>query len=387
VGEDWYAMLYGQLYDWSMSSNPTYDFQINQFDERWTIGGKAEKMLIDTAKLQLALGGELRFDDVNSVGLEHYNEGRFVAKISDNELEQGSVGMYLDAVWRVNGKLRLMGGLRYDQYDFDVSARNSSSFAGSETASRASPKFGFAYAMLDELEIYGNWGKGFHSNDARGVVNTADPVPGLSPGKGFEFGTRVGYGDFKMTAAYWWLDQDSELIFIGDSNSVEPKGGSEREGFEFTMFWQARAWLAIDAVATRSKARFIDSSEGSWVEGAVEKSGQLGVTLTWQNWDASMRLRYLGPYALLADNSQRADSLTTVNLRAARHWDSLTLFAEVINLFATQGKEIVYYYPAFVAGLDPSNLSSETIDCDTLNCRMSRATEPRAFRAGISYKF
>jgi hypothetical protein len=40
-----------------------------------------------------------------------------------------------------------------------------------------------------------------------------------------------------------------------------------------------------------------------------------------------------------------------------------------------------------VDGLDPPGLTSEDIDCSTVNCRMSRAEEPRTLRVGVKYQF
>lgn len=387
LGDAWSTALYAQFYDWSMSSNPTYDAQLNQFDRRWTAGGMGKFQVLRTESVEVTAGGDFRYDDVGRVGLDAFDAGRWVADISDNTITEGSVGLFLQGVWHVSDRLRLLGGLRGDYYDFDVDARSADSFAGRESTTRVSPKAGIAFVMNPRIELYGNWGKGFHSNDARGVVNDDAPVPGLSPGEGYEIGARFSVAQFKVTAGYWWLDQDSELIFIGDSNSVEPKGGSSRQGVELTFFWQPRDWLGIDAVWTHSRARYTDETDGRYIEGAVEEAAQLGVSVTRETWDASLRVRYLGPYALVADNSARADALTTVNVRGARHWQSWTVFAEIINLLDTDGKEIVYDYPAYVAGFDPVGLDSETIDCGVTDCRMSRATEPRAVRVGMRYKF
>ena len=43
------------------------------------------------------------------------------------------------------------------------------------------------------------------------------------------------------------------------------------------------------------------------------------------------------------------------------------MFVEVINVADTDGKEIVYNYPAYVQGLDVPGLTSDTIDCDVTN--------------------
>jgi outer membrane receptor protein involved in Fe transport len=384
---DWQASAYVQHYDWFMQSNPTYDFQINQFDKRWTTGGRYEHNLVEEANIELRVGGEFRYDDIANVGLDEFDSGSFVANISRNEIQETSLGVYAEASWSPTDRLRFLGGLRADVYDFDVRASSAGSFAGSKTDSRSSPKVGLAYVVADNIELYGNWGEGFHSNDARGVVNDLDPIPGLSPGTGYEAGARFEYGALKMTAAYWWLNLDSELIFVGDSNSVEPRGGSRREGYELTWFWRPLDWLGVDAVYTGSKARYLENAEGLYVEGSVEHAGQIGIAATRERWEASLRVRYLGPYALTADNSRRANSETSINMRGAYNIGNVTLYAELLNVLDADGKDIVYYYGAYVDGLDPPGLSSDDIDCDVVNCRMSRAEEPRTVRVGLKWSF
>ncbi len=386
-GSDWNASLFAQYYDWKMKSNPTYDFQIGQFDKRWTVGGSTDKTLVDSGDWEVTVGGNFRYDDASRVGVSEFNQGVFVAPIADNEIIEGSVGAFAEVSWSATDTLRVLGGVRTDYYDFDVTAFSAGSHAGQHTESRNSPKFGLAWQAMDNVELYANWGRGFHSNDARGVVNTVDPLPGLSPGTGHEFGARTTLGAFKFTAAYWSLDQASELIFVGDSNAVEPKGGSDRDGVEFTMFWQPLDWLGVDAVYTSSDARYVSNPDGPYVENALEEAAQIGVSATKGDWDFSARLRYMGPYALLADNSDRADTLMTLNLRGAHHWDALTVYAELINALDSDDREIVYNYPAHVQGFDPAGLTSEDIDCTTVNCRMSRITTPRTFRVGVTYKF
>lgn len=386
-GDTWTAAGYLQYYDWYMQSNPTYDFQINQFDKRTTAGGRYDRTVVSESRVTLDVGAEFRYDDIGPVGLDEYDAGQFVANIANNDIEETSLGVYAEATFSPTDRLRFLTGLRADYYDFDVTANSAGSFAGSKTDSRVSPKLGVAYRASNNLELYGNWGKGFHSNDARGVVNQADPVPGLSPGTGYEAGARIEVGDVRFTTAYWWLDQDSELIFVGDSNSVEPKGGSEREGYELTMFWRPIDWLGIDAVYTGSKARYVDNPDGRHVEGAVEHAGQIGISAVQARWEASLRLRYLGPYALTADNAHRAGSETTVNLRGAYTVNRMTFYAELLNVFDDDGKDIVYWYEAIVPGLDPPGFTSEDVDCDVMNCRMSRQNEPRTLRFGIRYAF
>jgi len=386
-GDKWRASAYAQYYDWQMQSDPTYDYQLNQFDRRWTIGGRYNHTLIQTMALELNVGGDFRYDDIGNVGVDHWNQGVFVENIGQNAIKEGSVGVYAETSWSPTDKLRVLGGLRGDFYNFDVTAMNDHSFAGNDNASLASPKVGFAYELTKSAELYANWGKGFHSNDARGVVNVDAPVPGLSPGTGYEGGARFSLGALKVTAAYFWLNLDSELVFVGDSNAVEPKGASRRRGYEVTWFWKPLSWLGVDAVYTGAQARYVDNPDGPYIEQSVEHSGQVGIAMTHNNWEASARLRYLGAYALVPDNSQRATPETDLNLRGAYTIGHVQIYGELLNALDERGKDIVYWYPAYVAGVDPPGLTSADIDCSTTNCRMSRAEEPRTLRLGVKIRF
>ena len=96
-------------------------------------------------------------------------------------------------------------------------------------------------------------------------------------------------------------------------------------------------------------------------------------------WEASVRLRYLGPYPLIEDNSLRAKGETMVNLRAAWKASHFTVYAELLNVMNSDGKDIVYFYGTHVEGLDPPGV--------VVDGRVSRAAEPRTLRAGIKYQF
>ncbi len=383
----WRASAYAQHYDWYMQSNATYDAQINQFDRRSTLGGRYEITLVESDSVTFDVGTELRYDDIGNVGLDEFDGGAFVANIGQNSITETSLAAFTEVSWLATDELRLMAGLRGDNYDFDVAAKTPGSAEGNVSDSRVSPKLGIAYALTEDVELYSNWGKGFHSNDARGVVNEVDPVPGLSPGEGYEAGARFEVGAMTITAAYWWLDLESELIFIGDSNAVEPKGGSERDGYELTLFWRPVDWLGIDAVYTGSQARYVDNPDGDYVEGAVEHAGQIGFSAVRDKWEASLRLRYLGEYALTPDNAQRAEAETSLNLRGAYTVGRATWYAELLNVFDEDGKDIVYWYEAYVDGLDAPGLTSEDIDCSVTNCRISRVEEPRTVRLGVKFAF
>ncbi|MBN1238241.1 MAG: TonB-dependent receptor plug domain-containing protein, partial [Gammaproteobacteria bacterium] len=68
-GGRWQASGYAQYYDWNMLSDPTYEFQIDQFDRRWTVGGRFEHSVVQGSRVGLDVGAELRYDDIGDVGV------------------------------------------------------------------------------------------------------------------------------------------------------------------------------------------------------------------------------------------------------------------------------------------------------------------------------
>ena len=151
-----------------------------------------------------------------AVGVSHSVANVILERFSLHAVEEGSASAFGELTFSPTEALRFMAGVRGDTYSFDVKALDPGSLSGKADASIASPKFGVAWRPVDYLELYGNWGQGFHSNDGRGAAVGDPPVPGLVKGTGKEVGARVQFGEFNLTGAYWWLENDSELIFVGD---------------------------------------------------------------------------------------------------------------------------------------------------------------------------
>lgn len=381
---DWRANVYGQFYDWAMYSNPTYtdpdgtSAQIRQFDHRWIAGATAEKSWTLAPALSIRIGTEQRYDHTGSVGVARTSDRAFLAPFGRYHVEEGSAALYTEATWRPLAGLRVVGGLRGDYYHYAVHARDTTAALLGEGAGDdaiVSPKLSLAYALTPEIELYGNWGRGFHSNDARGAVNVDTPVPLLVRGTGREIGVRWQTPSLTLTATYWWLDVGSELRFVGDSNAVEPSGASNRHGYELVAFWRPAPWLAIDGNYTANHARY---DNGDHIPNAFENAASVGAAVVLDRWEASARFRHLGPYPLVEDNSARDKGSTVVNVRAAWKGGAFDVYGEVLNLFDSRDKDIAYTYESYLPAFDRDG---------PVEGRLSRVMEPRTFRLGAKVNF
>ena len=389
-GEDWRASAYAQHYDWNLLSNFTFflDDPINgdelrQTDKRWTYGGRIERTFNPAPQWQIVAGAEGRYDNISKVGLEKAVAGNVVAARGLFAVKELSAAAYAEATWNATERLRLFAGLRGDAYSFKTTALDGPDAWSGKVSDRAiSPKAGVSYVVADGLAIYGNWGRGFHSNDARGVTAPTSPAPGLAAGAGREVGLRLERDTLVATATVWGMDVSSDLIYVGDSGAVEPTGATKRHGYELTAFWRPKPWMTVDAVWTGSSARYTNAGDAGHVPGALESAGELGLAAILPEWNASMRVRYLGPHALIADNSIRAEPVTLVNFRAA--WTpksfasgKLEVYGELLNAFGSRGKDVDYIYASRLPGEPPEGVEG----------LHSRVVEPRSVRVGVKLRF
>lgn len=364
ASDNWSAGAYHIDYDFSLYSNFTYFLEdeengdeFEQRDKRTVSGIWAEagrNTTLAGRDLMLRWGGDLRYDDVDAVGLYPTRGRTRLGSVRDDTLTESSASLWLHGEWQATDRLRLNAGLRGDYYRWDVTAQLDDN-SGSGNDSLVAPKVGAAWRATDSLEFYASAGRGFHSNDVRGATisldpgsgDAVDPVDVLIAADGAELGLRFEQGDrFNATLAVFALELDSELVYVGDAGTTEPNGATQRRGIEVTAFWQATSWLALNTAYTTTDAEFKrDTGDGRHIPGAVQDTFSLGANIAAQNgFSASARLRYLGSAPLIEDDSVRSNSSWLLNAGVAWRRDAMELRLDVFNLLDSDDDDIAYFY-------------------------------------------
>ena len=389
---------YGIDYGLDLFSNFTYFLddpmngdQFEQKDERTVLGASVSQRFLSRwfgRDVESVAGLQGRRDRIPLVGLYHTARRQRLETIREDDVTQSSGSAYFQTSIQWSPVLRATAGLRGDAYRFDVTS-NDPANSGTGDASIASPKLGLVVGPLRNTELYANWGWGFHSNDARGSVQTRDPKTGdpVSPvdplvrAKGAEIGVRtVVAGRYHGTVAFWGLDLASELLFVGDAGTTEASRPSRRRGVEWSYALEINRRLTLDADLAWSRSRFTDDDPaGDRVPGAVEGVVSAGLTLhELGRWSGSLRLRYFGPRPLIEDDSVRSPASTTLNARASyRLSPRYTLNVDVFNLADAKASDIDYFYPSRLPGEPAEGVA----DIHT------HPLEPRTLRASISASF
>ncbi len=393
-GERWQAGGYWLDYDLSLYSNFTYQLdnpdQGDEFEQRdsrqqwglWLSGN--QPLNIGSAASTLRWGTELRYDDIDEVGLYQTRSRERLSATRQDQVAEASISAWASIEMAVTERLRGVVGLRGDAYDWDVDALRAAN-SGDGNDSQLSPSLNLAYRLSDSLESYASWGRGFHSNDVRGATISTDPASGdptdtvdaIARSEGAELGIRWERGQrVNVNVVAFWLELDSELVYVGDAGTTEANDATQRTGVELSGFWQATDWLTLNAAYTRTDAKFkADQGGGRDIPGAVEDTFTLGANANWNNGlNINMRLRYLGDAPLEETGQVRSQSSWLLNAGAAYRRGATEFRVDAFNLLDTGKNDIAYFYPSRLSG-EPAG-GVEDVHFHPL--------EPRSIRASVT---
>lgn len=370
--------------------DPTNGDQITQKDRRYIFGGEAKHTKYDDwfgFDVKNIIGLQVRHDHIPNVSLYKSRARNILSTVSSHKVNQTSVGLYGENEIQWTEKFKSILGLRGDFYSYDVDSRLIAANSGQADAAQFSPKVSFVLGPWYDTEYYLNAGYGFHSNDARGTTINIDPTSGeaaqqvdpLVASKGAEVGVRTQYiPGLVSTLSLWWLELDSELVFVGDGGGTEPSGKSQRYGIELSNYYKPVDWLTLDfdVALTQSEFTGVPASEKE-VPNSVGTTISGGATIDLPNGlFGSMRVRYFDDVPLTEDGSVFADSTTVVNLGTGYRYKDFRIELNVLNLFDSSDSDITYYYE--------SRLASEATGIDDIHYH---PVEPRSIRVQASMRF
>ncbi|WP_231993263.1 TonB-dependent receptor [Mitsuaria sp. 7] len=362
---------YAMAYELSLYSNFTYAMerpeagdQFAQKDDRKVYGFSASHAVETTLgglPARGELGVQLRQDRAR-VGLFDTQARATLGTTRDDRVRETLASVYGDLGVELTPWVRTVVGLRADQARFRVDSLSNPMNSGSARQTLASPKWSLVLGPWARTELFLNAGRGFHSNDARGVTarvdprsgDPVDPVPGLVKAKGYELGVRSEIvPGLQSSLALWKLDFDSELVYVGDAGVTEANRPSKRHGVEWNNRYVPVPWLLIDADLAWTRARFSDADPaGARIPNAVDRVASFGVTVRERGpWSASLQWRYLGSAPLIEDDSVRSRSSLTTNLRVSRRFGAKTeVTLDVFNLMDRRVNDIEYFYESRLPG-------------------------------------
>ena len=365
------------------TADPVNGDQFHQLDNR-VYGGVGSSRTFDgtlfNRPTETVFGLQSRYDDIN-VGLSDTTRRLFLSNILVDDVKEGNVGIYAQNTTRWTDWFRTTAGWRGDYFWASVNSILQPANSGNPNEAIGSPKFTMTFGPFYKTELFLGAGMGYHSNDARGVTTTEVPgdpstpqgaTPFLVRSRGAEIGVRTkAIPDLDSSISFFYLHQDSELFFDGDTGTTVPGPPSLRTGIEITNKYHPASWISFDADLALSRARFIGfdsaqeqlfeslagfpqaqigNSPGNFVPEAPWMVASAGVTLGEKTgWFSALRWRYISSRPLTEDGVFQSPPVNTINANVGyRFANGWRIQFDALNLLDSSSYNASYAYGALL---------------------------------------
>lgn len=368
------ALAYAIAYDFRLHSDFTFfrDDPVNgdaieQSDGRSIVGGSME-VLRHWHVLGTPLIGRFGLDfRRDSIDAELWHDDRARQRLeaqSRTRVTDSSGAAFVEADARLAASLRMVAGVRAQRMDALVNDDLRDAGSGHESAQTLLPKLSIIVEPAEDVTLFANAGRGFHSNDARGVVLRQNAARYLTPAWGAELGVRAKPEPWlTVYGTAFGLLLSSELVWSGDEGTTEAQGATRRLGVEAGARVQLSNVFFADVDATFSDARFMQNAGNAGVVPLAPTStltAGLGARPTFGSWTpfAALRLKHLGQRAATPDASIMADGFTVLDANLGARYRFVEAALDVQNVADASWREVQFattsrlsYEPAPVTGI------------------------------------
>jgi outer membrane receptor protein involved in Fe transport len=322
-----------------------------------------------------------------------------LAKLND-------LGVFGEVTVRWTDWLRTTVGLREELYRAQDHSLVTG-FSGSASQALLQPKLNIAVGPFFHTEVYVSAGRGFHSDDARGVFGTvpSDGEPGLAgstpllaAATGEEVGVRSDIVPHtQLELAVFQEDFNSEQRYNADVGEDSASAPSRRQGVEISAQYHPFPWLELNTDLAWARARYRASAaslaefglDGPYIGLAPDFIGSVGMLVNNLGpWYGGLQWRRLGAYPISdGDPFPRDKGYSEVNFDLGyRFSERLKATLSVYNLLDAHRNSSAYFYQTRVS----PGAASPAPACDAANpttCYQVHPEEPRSARLTVTASF
>lgn len=359
--------------------------------------------------------------DIIDVQLWHSPDRVRMNVFTNDKIDEQALNFWFQQEFVFNPEIRIVWGVRHDYFTFSKDDLAGSSLdsennglphaSGVAFESVVSPKINLIYTPSNNLNLFFNFGQGFHSNDARDAVISAriselantwknegindneidsrlssynfDPaqrhtgtLPKATAG---EIGLKCRlFHKLHLTLATWYLYLDKEYVYIGDGGTTELSDPTQRLGFDAEARLPIFKWLWADFDLSAAKATIKNLPEGeNYVPLAPVLTASGGLNFTREKGlSGSLRFRHLSDRPANENNSVVALGHTLLYANLTYNFDRFTFAVNGENLLNSEWNE--------------AQFSTETklnVEKNSVNELCYTPGNPRNFQISVSYKF
>ncbi|MEM9301549.1 MAG: TonB-dependent receptor, partial [Pseudomonadota bacterium] len=274
-----------------------------------------------------------------------------------------AIGLFVEAGYSVTDRLSLSGGIRWDEFDYEVIGPYDVVFAfqfprgerpgGSGTADDFSYNVGLNYDLTERTVLFANYSEGFTIPSLGFVGNNVPPGVPVSDSAlvepvitdSVEVGLRGSVGDFVYAAAAYYTESNFEAtvgIDPATGLALRNRAPVEIYGLEASGTWFVTDRFSVGGSLTWVEGEIDPNDDGNQIDLSTQVVPPVKVTLEpryqiSRKWDVFGQLFYSGDRDEGFDagtDANPAESYTLVDVGTDyRINDSMRFGAQITNLF------------------------------------------------------
>lgn len=361
--------------------DPVHGDQEAQNDIRTFFGGGLSyaqyPMLLGTNS-EILTGLQGRYDDIH-VYRFHTEDRTPLSTLENDRVGEVSVAAYGQLTDYWTEWFRTVIGLREDY--FTASDRGTNAATADQTIFQ--PKGSIVLTPFEDYEIYVSAGRGFHSNDVRGIATGGQF---LTSSEGEEAGIRATpFPQLHITATLFQMTFKSELTYNPDVGQTSAGPPSRRTGIEINPTYTPFDWMELYGSVALTHARFSEPFDdgtghvGRYIPDAPAVIGNLGIYVrNLGHWFGAIEFRYLGQHPLTPDNVEKSSGDKEWNMNVGYDFGAgIKAQLEIVNVLGSKDDAAEYWYADRLPGEPAGGVADLHI----------HPLEPRSFRLTLSKSF
>lgn len=272
--------------------------------------------------------------------------------LTDYAVDLLNFGTYLQGEISPIEKMKLVAGLRYDQFTYDY--RNNlgeDAFSGAPDAKNTfkaiTPRVGITYDFTGKSGVYANYSHGFAPPQV-GELYRGVKVPTLAPAiyDNYEAGAWINLFKDKLAldVAYYVLRGKDEIISVkqDDGATVNKNAGETlHRGLEYGVQYLPTESIAIrwsGAISTHEYVDFVEKGKDysdNTMAGAppVISNAEIKLRPTFlENSLLAVEWQHLSPYYMDAENTAKYNGYNIFNIRLGYQFKGVDVWMHILNV-------------------------------------------------------
>lgn len=239
-----YTTLYAQNLKRERGAAAATDQHNVGSDDRYFLGGRIANNFVFGEQGALFVGADFRRDRGDGIRQRYVNGEPTDNYLVNLDMDLLTYGLFAQGQYKPVDSVKLLAGLRYDAFDYDIGNRKLPDASTQYRDSVVTPKVGVVWSVLPTLDLYANVAEGFRSPAAQQISPSGalgplgmpggEAITSIAPSKvrSYDLGfTAAATDSWSLGGSFYYVQNEDEIVLTAP-DTWSSVGETTRKGFE-----------------------------------------------------------------------------------------------------------------------------------------------------------